>query len=174
MKYLVKFFVVTLIALICTHASAEQKIATIDMKYILNNSKAGKGAQDYLKKTFKENQEKYISAENQLKKAESDLLGKKASLSKEEYTKNANDLRKKVIKHQQDKRASLDKITKQRSIARQTLLKELDPILKSYVEENSLSLVLDKKTVLAGNTNLDITEAIVEKLNKALPSLNLK
>ena len=52
MKYLVKFFVVTLIALICTHASAEQKIATIDMKYILNNSKAGKGAQDYLKKNF--------------------------------------------------------------------------------------------------------------------------
>ena len=97
-----------------------------------------------------------------------------AGLSKEEYTKNANDLRKKVIKHQQDKRASLDKITKQRSIARQTLLKELDPILKSYVEENGLSLVLDKKTVLAGNTGLDITDAIVEKLNKALPSLNLK
>ena len=52
MKYLVKFFVVTLVILICTHASAEQNIAYIDMKIILNESKAGKGAQDYLKKSF--------------------------------------------------------------------------------------------------------------------------
>ena len=52
MKYLVKFFVVTLFALVSTYALAEQKIVYIDMKYVLNNSKAGKGAQDYLAKTF--------------------------------------------------------------------------------------------------------------------------
>ena len=53
MKYLVKLFVVTFILSICTYASAENKITYIDLKYVLNNSKAGKGAQDYLKKTFK-------------------------------------------------------------------------------------------------------------------------
>ena len=53
MKYLVKLFVVTFILSICTYASAEEKITYIDLKYVLNNSKAGKGAQDYLKKTFK-------------------------------------------------------------------------------------------------------------------------
>ena len=58
MKYFVRLFVVTLFFLISTYASAEQKIAYIDMKYILNNSKAGKGAQDFLQKTFKENQKK--------------------------------------------------------------------------------------------------------------------
>ena len=58
MKYLVKFFVVTFLLLIYTHASAEQKIAYLDMKFILNNSKAGKGAQEYLKKSFKENRKK--------------------------------------------------------------------------------------------------------------------
>ena len=52
MKYLVKFFVVTFFLLICTHAFAEQKIVVLDMKYVLNNSKAGKGAQDFLKKSF--------------------------------------------------------------------------------------------------------------------------
>ena len=41
----------TLFLLISTYASAEQKIAYIDMKYILNNSKAGKGAQNFLQKT---------------------------------------------------------------------------------------------------------------------------
>ena len=174
MKYLVKFFVVTLFTIICTQTSAdEQKIATVDMKYILNNSKAGKGAQDYLKKTFKENQEKFVKQGNELKKQESDLIGKKASLSKEDYSKKADELRKKVIKHQTDKRTTLDKIANQRTEARQTLLKKLEPILKKYIDENGLSLVLDKKIVLAGNTSIDITETIVEQLNKELPSLNL-
>ena len=56
MKYLLKFFVVTLLLLICTYASAEQKVAYLDMKFVLNNSKAGKGVQDFLQKSFKENQ----------------------------------------------------------------------------------------------------------------------
>ena len=53
MKYLVKIFVVTFLLLIYTHASAEQKVAYLDMKFVLNNSKAGKGAQDFLQKSLK-------------------------------------------------------------------------------------------------------------------------
>ena len=51
MKYLVKFVVVTFLLLVSTHTLAEQKIVVLDMKYVLNNSKAGKGAQDFLKKS---------------------------------------------------------------------------------------------------------------------------
>ena len=50
MKYLVKFFVVTFFLIVSTYAFAEQKIVVLDMKYVLNNSKAGKGAQEFLKK----------------------------------------------------------------------------------------------------------------------------
>ena len=63
MKYLVKFFVVTFLFLAGTYASAEQKTAFLDMKYILNSSTAGKAAQDYLKKTFSENQKKFTDQE---------------------------------------------------------------------------------------------------------------
>ena len=56
MKYLVKYFVVTFFLIVSTHVFAEQKIVVLDMKYVLNNSKAGKGSQDYLQKIFKEGQ----------------------------------------------------------------------------------------------------------------------
>ena len=59
MKYLVKFFVVTFLLLISTHTFADQKIVILDMKFVLNNSKAGKGAQDFLQTSFKENQKKF-------------------------------------------------------------------------------------------------------------------
>jgi Skp family chaperone for outer membrane proteins len=74
---------------------AEQKVAYMDLKFILNNSKAGKGAQDFLHKSFKKNQKNFTDKENALKKEESDLLAQKAILAKEEYQKKADNLRKK-------------------------------------------------------------------------------
>ena len=174
MKHFVRFFVVTFFLLICTHSFAEQKIVVLNIKYVLNQSKAGKGAQDYLKETFKANQKKFSDMEKKLKEEENDLLQKKTILSKEEYTKKANVLRKKVIDYQSQRRIALDKITTQRAEARETLLKNIDPILDSYIKENGITLVIDKAFVLAGRPDHDITEIIIEKLNKAVPSLNLK
>ena len=174
MKYLVKFFVVTFLLLICTYASAEQKVAYLDMKFVLNNSKAGKGAQDFLQKSFKENQKKFLDIESRLKQEEGDLLGKKTILTKEEYQKKSDDLRKKVIDYQSQRRSSLEKITTLRAVARQKLLEKLDPILKTYIKENNISLIIDSKNVLVGDKALDITDIIVEKINKEFPSLNIK
>jgi len=173
MKHLVKIFVVTFFILISTYALAEQKIVYIDMKYVLNNSKAGKGAQDYLTKSFKENQKKFSNQQEELKKEESDLLGKKNVLSKEEYTKKADTLRKKVIDYQSARRAAVDKIAKQRIEAKKNLLNQINPILENYSKENSITLILDKKNLIMGDTDLDITNTIIEKLNKKLPSLKI-
>jgi len=174
MKYFVKFFVVTFFLLICTHTFAEQKIVVLDLTYVLNNSKAGKDAQEFLKKTFKENAKKYSDIEEALKKEERDLLAKKATFNKEEYTEKMNSLRKRSIDYQSKRRAAIDKITTQRAKARETLLTKLDPILKVYIKENNISLVADRKFILGGAPDYDITKIIVEKLNKELPSLNLK
>ena len=144
------------------------------MKVILNTSKAGKGAQDYLKKTFNENQKKYQKMEKDLKKEENDLLAKKNILSQEEYTKKTNELRKKVIDYQSERRSSLDKIATQRAVARENLLKEVNPIIDEYIKENNISLVMDKKNMIGGQTEFDITKEIIEKLNKKLPSLTIK
>ena len=174
MKYLVKFFVVTFFIIISTHTFAEQKIVVLDMKYVLNNSKSGKGAQDFLRKSFNDNAKKFSDMEKALKKEESDLLGKKTILSKEEYTKQSDTLRKKVIDYQSKRRASLDKLAMQRSKSRETLIKNIEPLVDSYIKENDISLVMDKKNMIGGLTKYDITNIIVEKLDKDLPSLNLQ
>ena len=174
MKYLVKSFVVTFFLLICTHTFAEQKIVVLDLTYVLNESKAGKGAQEFLKKTFDDDAKKFSNIEKNLKEEEKDLLAKKNILTKEEYGKKMNTLRKKNIDYQTERRTSIDKITMLRAKARETLLKNLKPIIETYINENSVSLVVDKKYILGGGAQSDITNFIVEKLNKDLPSLNLK
>ena len=173
MKYFVNFFVVTFFVLICTYTNAEQKIVVLDLKFVLNESKAGKGAQDFLKKSFNDNAKKFSDMEKELKNEETDLLSKKTILTKEEYTKKSDSLRKKVIDYQSQRRLSLEKIGTQRAESRATLLKKISPIVNTYIKENDISLVIDKKDMLGGKPEFDITEIIVEKLDKELPSLNL-
>ena len=174
MKYLVKFFVVTFFLLVCTHVFAEQKIVVLDLTYVLNESKAGKGAQDFLKKSYDDQIKKFQDIENALKKEEEDLLTKKTVLSKEEYVKKSDSLRKKVIDYRSQRRAAIDKITTQRAESRSILLKSIDPILLAYIKENNISVVIKKATVLGVDPKNDITKIIVDKLDKVLPSLDLK
>ena len=174
MKYLVKFFVVTFFLIASTSAFAEQKIVVLDMKYVLNKSKAGKGGQEFLENKFKDNAKKLNSMEKALKKEETDLLKKKDNLSKEDYSKKTDELRKKVIEYQALSRSSLDDLAKQRAEARNIMISKIEPILDSYINENNISLVLYKKNVIGGSKEHDITNIIVEKLNKEFPTLNLK
>ena len=174
MKYLVKFFVVTFFLIVSTYSFAEQKIVVLDMKYVLNNSKAGKGAQNFLKKSYESNAKKFADMEKALKKEESDLLGKKNILSKEDYAIKSNELRKKVIAYQSERRTSLDKIATQRAKSREALMNKIRPIVDSYINENNISIVMDKKYMIGGLTEYDITKVIIEKLNKELPSLNIQ
>jgi len=174
MKYLVKLFVVTFFLIISTHTFAEQKIVVLDMKKVLNESKAGKGAQDYLKKSFNNNVKKFSDLEKSLKKSETDLLAKKTVLSKEDYTRKSDALRKKVIDYQSQRRAALDKITTLRAESRETLIKKITPIVDNYIKENNIAIVMDKKSMIGGLNEYVITEEIIKRLNKELPSLDLK
>ena len=162
MKYFVKFFVVTFFLLFSTDVIAEQKIVVLDLKYVLNNSKAGKSAQDFLKKSYNNNLKKYADMEKALKKEEQDLLTKKTVLSKEEYTKKTDALRKKVIDFQSQRRSAIDKIATQRSNSRETLIQALDPILDAYIKEKNIALVLDKKFALGGVPENDILQSLLK------------
>lgn len=174
MKYLVKIFVITFILFSITPVKAEQKILFIDLKKVLNESKPGKKAQDYLQNTFKDNAEKFKKIEQDLKKDEAELIGKKKIISKEEYKKMSEELRNKVLKYQKERRETLDKITRQRASARGQLIEAMKPILDNYMEENNVSIILNKKDVLRAHKDYNITDIIIERLNKKLPSLDLK
>jgi len=174
MNRFIKYFLITSFIIFSSDLLAQEKIAILDLKYVLNQSKAGKGAQDFLKKSYTQNIKKFKDIEASLKKEEADLLSKKTVLSKEDYTKKSDSLRKKVIDYKSQRRSAMDKITTQRSESRATLLKSVTPIVETYIKENNISVVLNKIHTLGGNPENDITKVIVDKLDKVLPSLDLK
>lgn len=74
---------------------------------------------------------------------------------------------------QKERNTLLESVAKQRSKARNELLKNLNPIIKGYMQEKKIRMVIDKKSLLLGDENLDITQPIIKILNKKLKSIKL-
>ena len=64
-------------------------------------------------------------------------------------------------------------MAKKRAKAKETLLKNLNPIMKDYMSEKKIRMVVDKKSILLADENLDVTKDIMNLLNKKLKSINL-
>ena len=56
--------------------------------------------------------------------------------------------------------------------SKKTAFRFLNPIVKNYMSKN-IKIVLDKKNILLGDENLDITKDVMSLLNKKLKSINL-
>ena len=74
---------------------------------------------------------------------------------------------------QKEKQKTFNEIAKSRNNAKQSLLKAVNPIIKKYMEDNNIRLVLDKKSVILGDQTLEITDQIINILNKELPSIKV-
>ena len=146
----------------------------IDFSKVLNQSKAGADAQNKLKNKFENESKKFAKEEESLRKQENELIAQKKALSNEEYQKKVEDLRKKVSKLQTDKQVSLNDIAKSRALAKQELLKNVNPIIKNYMEENKIRLIVDKQSVVLGDTSLELTDKIIDILNQKLSSIKIK
>jgi len=145
----------------------------IDFTKVLNVSKSGAEAQEKLKKTFENNSKKFNKLELSIRKEESEIISQKKNIPAEEYKKKVETLRKKVSDLQKGKQDSLNDLAKSRNKAKDELLKAVNPIVKKYMEDNKIRIILDKKIVVMGDTNLEITNQIIEILNKELPSLKI-
>jgi len=173
MKYFKIFLAIFFFFNFANH-SFSAEIYIIDLKKILNESKAGKQAQVYLKKKLKEETAKFDKENTLLKKEETDLIAKKKIISPEEYKKKLNTLRKKNIAHQKNRQLAANQIFKKKEQARQELNKALKPILEKYMSENNIDIVVDKKTIVVAKTEIDLTDKILKLLDKDLKSINLK
>ena len=174
MKYFVKLIVITLFLFFANYAYANQVIRFINMNELMNKSKAGKEAQSILVTMQKKNIENFKKIENELKSEETKLLSKKKVVTKEEYEKLTKALREKARKYQKDRRESLEKVTKLREQARTELIKAIQPILHQYASENKIDIILDKKDIVLGKNENEITKAIIQLLDNKLTTLNLQ
>ena len=169
----IKIILASLLLLFSLQTKLFSEIRYVDFKYVLNESKAGKKAQDYLKKKLKNGVKDLKNKEKAIQDEEKKIIQQKKLISAEEYKKQVTKLREKVSSLQTQRNELLDSVAKQRSKARTELLKNLNPIIQDYMKEKRIRLVLEKKSILLADESLNITDEITDLLNKKLKSIKL-
>ena len=48
-----------------------------------------------------------------------------------------------------------------------SFLKKINPLLQEYMKNNSIDIVLEKKQIFIGNSSIDISDNIIELINKS-------
>jgi outer membrane protein len=168
-----KFLIIIFLSLLHISSSSADTPHFLDFKMILNESIAGKKAQTFLKKKIQNGFKNIKENEKNILEEEKKIIQQKKIISNDEYQKKVSELRKKVSTIQKERNDLLQSTAKQRSKAKDTLLKNLNPIVRTYMIEKKIRIVIDKKYVLLGDDNLDITNDIIDLLNKKLKTINL-
>ncbi len=145
----------------------------VDYSKVMNESTAGKKAQNLLKNLLNNSNKKFNETAKKLKDEEKKIISQKNALSKDEYKKKADALRKKVFELNKEREKSIREVAKKRKKAGDEMLKNLNPILGKYMRDNNIAVVIDKKNVLMGDKKFEITSQIIEILNKEFKSINL-
>ena len=169
----IKILFLFLILIYPFNLMAENQVYFINLKKVLNESKAGSAAQEKLVKEFENQDKKFKNESNALKKQETELINQRKTLSADEYKKKVSSLRKKNVDFQNRRRNASSNFIKKKNNARNQLLKSLNPILQKYMDENGIMMIMNEKNVILANSKVDLTNTIIDLLNKELKSIKL-
>ena len=161
-----KIFFFIYLFLISTTANASTKISFIDITFLLEKSNAGINITELLLKEREKETKKLMVLQEKIKKKEDDFKNKSNILNEEERNKIVQELKKEVKNYNILKAKKENEFNIKKTKYINSLLKEINNIMISYVEKNSIDIVVKKENLVTGKKEFDITKIILDELNK--------
>jgi len=169
-KNIIKIYII-LISFFVVSNSYANKIVFIDMDYILNQSIMGQNISQILEKEEKKTTDELNKIEKNLKIEEKQIISKKNILTDDQFRKLIQDFQIKVNNFNSKKEKNFNLLNKKKINLTKDFIDQIDPIFIEFVKKNSISIILKKKDILIGDTNLDKT---LEFLNLVNEKINVK
>ena len=173
MRFNILYFLIISFFLFSTKVTYSENVAYIDIDFIMNNSLAGKSITNNLEKSFKGENEKLNNLENELKEKEKNLVSQKNLLKAEEFKKKVEILKKEINNYKENRKKLVKEFNSKKIESTKILLSKINPILADYSKENSIDIIFQKKNIVIGKKNLDITEDIINLLNSKVKKIEI-
>jgi outer membrane protein len=145
---------------------ANDKVAFIDINYLVENSYLGKKITEGLNTTNTNNVKKINSQEKKLIDQENEIKKVQNILSEEELKIKVTALRKNIKTFNQKKKD----ISKEFNDIRNAKLKEffdkINPLFLEYMNKESIIIIVEKKNIFIGKSTHDITMEMLKIINK--------
>ena len=169
-----KYYLLFFFLIFHTNLFAEEKIFYLDVNFLLSESEAGKYINNELQIINNKNIEEFKKIESSIKTEEEKLLKQKNILKEEEFNNKVNKLREKYKSYQELKNTKKNDLKILRDKSGNQILKIINEILAEYSTKNKISLIMKKKNIVIGKTELDITKNILGLLNAKIKKVELK
>ncbi len=132
------------------YSFADLKIAYIDINFILIHSLVGQKIEKHINKIEEENIKKFIEQEKILKDKEKIIIEQKNILDKKKIENKISLLNIEIDNYRNERKKLTDELKIKKIEYTKKILNHLNPIITSFVDENSISIVLPKKNIIIG------------------------
>jgi outer membrane protein len=154
--------------------TANSNIVFIDIDKVITTSKAGSSVLKQLNELNNKNIKKLKNEEKILKDKETKLITQKNILSESEFQSSIDKLRLEINNHNKNKNKILSDFAKLKLANTNRLLELITPILTAYSKEKSIAMILQKKDLVIGKTELDISNEIIKIVNSDINEFKIK
>tara|TARA_B100000767_G_C19498480_1_gene423247 strand:- start:158 stop:673 length:516 start_codon:yes stop_codon:yes gene_type:complete len=168
------FLPLILFFIISSPVISEQKIVFVDMDKLVSVSKPGSSIFDQLKDINNENLNFLKEEEKKFKEKEKKLIVQKNIISETEFKNKVDELKSEINNYNQNRKKMIEKFNKLKVENTNNLLKLINPILAKYSTEKEISIILQKKDLIIGKTELDITDKIITIINDEIKEFKIK
>ncbi len=163
-----KFFIILITLLNFSQLFASEKVTFLDLDAVLNNSQKGMVIVKKLNDLKNLNSNYFETKSKTIKKKEQELINKKNILSEEEFEKNFVVLKKEIEEFNKENKNNLLKYEKLKKKELDNFINKITPLIEDYTIKNSISLVINQKNIFIGNNKYDITDDIINMVDKNL------
>jgi outer membrane protein len=168
MRYLHQFLLTLFICLIPINFSNSKETAFIDIDFIIANSNIGKKVLLSINKLDKENIENLKKKNKSLQELEISIKNKKNIISDDAFKKEVVSFQAKVKKFKEEKNKIVKNFNEVKRKELENVFKKISPIINDYMEENSVSVLLDSKNIFMGTKKSNLTKDILDRINKEI------
>lgn len=165
--YIIIFFIISL------PSYSSEKIVYLDVEKIMQESIAGKAIIAKIKKKRETSISQFKKKEKEIFEKEKKLISQKNILNEEEFKKKIQNLRSDISKYQKERNKASKDLVQIRIKASTNLIKKLAPILETYSKDNSIRIIVQKKHIVMGSKEDDITKDILNLVNQKIKSIKI-
>ena len=167
-------FILIFLSLFINPVNANDKVSYIDIDFLLSNTLVGKTLLNTLKKEEQLKIDKFKSNDLKFKKKEKQILAKKNIVSKEDINKELELLQIEFQKYRKEKIKEVDELKIKRNKNIMNFLNIINPIIKKYMTDNSIYMIIDKKNVFIASKKYDITNNLIELIDNQIKTIEVK
>ena len=172
MRFFLYLFVVFLT--FSSSIKSEQKIVFVDMDKLVSVSKPGSSIFKQLKDINNKNLDFLRNEEKKFKEKEKKLVAQKNIISETDFNNKVDELKSDIKKFNQNRKKMIEDFNKLKVENTNNFLKLINPILTKFSIKNEIAIILQKKDLVIGKTELDITDEVIKIINNEIKEFKIK